>query len=380
MAYCKKIRKARHIAYDAIAVGTAYLKIDDGIIKFIDGYDSQYVVMADDRWTGSVFDKYVELLNDFYHVTDFKRFYTVHRPLYQRAENMMDSIVANKINSGWFNDFYGESVDFSIFISLNNGFNNYGLTSELPEHNRGMLVGGLSEYNGRLMYNRSVVDVVIHELTHTFANPIVRQYETEMSKTAAKAFRDNQQIFMKYGVGIESIPYEWLTRLFVLCYMRDNEKAFQEYQHSDIQHYRLKLRIFNEYDKGFFWMPRSFGFMQNFYNHRDKYPTIKEFVPQLVAFYNYVINNEHNRITKEVECLVPHVVNIYPVPGSKLDLTQDSLRIEVTFSRDMNTDAQGIGYLQSNIVDNEKYEVFLMMMMMNRTIRRDLFGRIRERM
>lgn len=345
--YCKKIRRKRAIGYNAIAGSSSYLRLHGGKIVYVDGYNADSVVKNDARWTVTFMNRYVDLLNEFYSETEFHNFYTEHQSLYQQVEHKMDSLIADNIHPQWFENFFGKPfAEMSIFISVNNGPSNYALTFDSPECHRGILMGGVYEHNGQLRCFESVMTTVIHEIMHSFANPAIQPYTSQMVKASEKLFGSREKDFQSGAYSVQAIPYEWMTRLATLCYLRD-ELGYKS---------RLKrVMLLDDVFKGFVLMERSLKFTKNFYTNRQTYKTIDDFMPQLVAFFNYTIIDDYENVLFELKKDVPYVTEVFPAPGTNLDLTLDTIKIEVRFSHDMNMKAEGIRMFVSSGLRDEDY-------------------------
>ena len=78
-------------------------------------------------------------------------------------------------------------------------------------------------------------------------------------------------------------------------------------------------------------MERSVDFMENFYTDRERYPTINEFMSQIVNFVKFTTGNL-GFIVREYEARHPYILSIYPAINSEID---DVHEIIVTFSEPM---------------------------------------------
>lgn len=326
--YCQTIRNERGVSYDAISTGAAFLQKKNGKIGICKGYNAQSVAEAEKRWSTETFEHYVELLNDFYITSKFNDFFVSHDSLYRHITSLMDTLMAANIHPEWFEQFYGKPFpDMTLYVCVNNGPSNYGLTETVPAERRGALLGGPAQNeDGTLYYTPYFASIVFHEITHSFANPLADKYKTELADATEKVYPYSESEFIQGAYGEPSIiPYEWLTRLFMVYYMADNNVTPEW----------VPLYISSDMSKGFIWMSRSFDFMKNFTENRDRYKTIEEFMPQLVAHFNDMAAN-YDHIIWEWENNAPYVTEVFPVSGSTLDLSQDTVTIKITFSREMD--------------------------------------------
>lgn len=292
--------------------------------------DISYAALDDSRWTDETFSEYLRLLNDFYKKTKFRKFYDSHKDLYSYAEQKMDTLLS-KLNVEWFKSFYGQSLgEPLVFLSLCNGPSNYALIKAEYRPHYGIVIGTGSDQEGMPIYGRGVLPIVIHELGHNYSNPLAAEYWPQMKDAADKIYPYIAQDMMNiaYGNARTSIG-EWQNNLFMLMYYRDNQPDVVDYYAADYQ------------ASGFVWMRKSVEFMQNFYNDREKYKTISDFMPELVVFLNETADN-FAEIKAESIKNRPHIVNISPSEGSII--STDHKEITITFSEPMYTDGYGFNY------------------------------------
>ena len=120
--------------------------------------------------------------------------------------------------------------------------------------------------------------------------------------------------------GAWTMTVEWLNNLFANMYFKEHDPEFAAFETAMYMHL------------GFIWMDRSYDFMDHFYADRERYPHIEDFMPQIVAFFDYVAE-QFDIIYRDFKASNPVITNIYPAPGS--DITGFD-RIEITFSHRMN--------------------------------------------
>lgn len=93
ISFIQQIRRDYGIGYNAVSGTADWLRIDDGKVTLDPAYDAAEVAKADPRWTAPVFRRYLRLLDDFYRVSDFQRFFDAHSELYAYAEGQLDSLL-----------------------------------------------------------------------------------------------------------------------------------------------------------------------------------------------------------------------------------------------------------------------------------------------
>ncbi|MDR1609953.1 MAG: DUF4932 domain-containing protein [Candidatus Symbiothrix sp.] len=335
--YIKEIRTKDEIAYNAVSSSTFLLKIRNNEVFLNPEADINTFLKSELRWTAVTLNKYVKLLNQFYKDAKFKTFYNQHKNLYAEAEKRFDELLKT-IRLEWFQSFYGKPFGNPfIYISLCNGRSNYALLSSFNKtgsSDYGIIIGCTSidkegiptfityyDKDGQPYYDRAVLSVIIHEFSHYFSNPIFFKYcEQEMIGAANKIFPlvKEQLAKVAYGSAGDMIG-EGLNELFSNMYFHDNS-SIDQYNVAKDERY------------GFIWMSRAVRFMENFSANRILYPTIEDYMPQLIAFINSCGDNIE-QIVDEYKHKNPYVVNVFP--GSNTTVSENIKEIRVDFSHSM---------------------------------------------
>lgn len=148
-----------------------------------------------------------------------------------------------------------------------------------------------------------------------------------MKEAAEKIYPHVEKAMQRNAYPAASLTIgEWLNNLFVLMYYKE---------HVDPEMFDLQTNV--NMRRGFIWMDRSVDFMENFYAHRDLYPHIEDFMPQLIGFLNYTADNM-DIIVQQYEGSRPYITNVFPALGTDISGFE---QIVVTFSEPMVTDTWG---------------------------------------
>ena len=237
--YVKEIRERDEIAYNAISGITFQLEIKANKIGLHPQTDKAAFLQSEPRWKAGTLDKFINLLNKFYKDTKFKTFYNQHQDLYTTTEKRFDELLQT-IHEDWFQSFFGEPLgNPAIYLSLCNGGSNYALTAHRKNDfsNYGILIGcsrvdkeGIPNFiiayseDNKPFYDTSKMQVIIHELSHHFSNPMVAKYEQEMIEAAEKIFPYVQEQLAKNAYAFpNAILFEGLNELFVNMYFKEND-------------------------------------------------------------------------------------------------------------------------------------------------------------
>jgi hypothetical protein len=234
------------------------------------------------------------------------------------------------VDLAWFGRFFGEPLDSSltVYLSLVNGPSNYAVPN-------GVLMGMSGDMEG-LPYvdEHRTLPVLIHEFGHHYVNPIAASYRSQMEKAAGIIFPKVESRLNMAGYGDAwTMTVEWLNELCVLMYFKEANSEW------------LAYRISVPFWRGFIWMERSVGFMENFYADRERYPYMHDFMPQLVLFFNYIAEQIEIVYTEFMNCC-PFIVSTYPAVGS--DITGFD-KIVITFSEPMMGSHGDMGIFDENI-------------------------------
>jgi hypothetical protein len=184
ISFLQQVRTTHHIGYDAISSCANAMEIRDGKIKFRSQYDLNNpsdikFIDQSERWNKKALSRYLKLLNSFYKKSRFADFYNQHTALYADMTEETNDFLRENVNSEWFNPFYG--VPFGtpdIYVSLVNWPQNYGLVARGHE---GVVIGCVADDNGAAAFNENSLIVIIHELSHIFANPLAFVFAPQMA-------------------------------------------------------------------------------------------------------------------------------------------------------------------------------------------------------
>lgn len=322
--FVRNARQQYAIGYDAVTSITALLDIKNGKVTVAKGVKASGISDIDERWNEDTFRKFVILLNDFYRQSEFNSFYNQHQALYETAEQRMD-ILLQQINVDWFQSFFGEKLkNPRIILSLCNGRSNYAILSSSNNYDYGIVIGCSADGNGLPFYKDIMLYTIIHELNHNFTNRRFDQFWDLTESSALKIYPYVKEKMRENAYGsVYTSLLEWLNNLFSLMYFRENP----------IDDLPEDFLVVLEQGKGFIWMERSVNFMNHFYNNRDVYPNIDDYISQIVCFINFTGDN-FGQILNEYNQRHPYIVDMYPVSNNKAAINFDT--IEIKFSEPMN--------------------------------------------
>ena len=173
---------------------------------------------------------------------------------------------------------------------------------------------------------------IIHEIAHYYTNPLTDMYYPQMEDSMKAIFPHIKEAMAGIGYGhVETVAGEWINELFTLAYLKacfESGRCLFSYRYN----------VAHDEESGYIWMGRAMGFMENFLADRTLYPTVKEFMPQIVAFTNE-LPEKWDTIAAEFENRHPYVTDIYPAGGV---IPEGVSIVRIRFSEPMLEGIQGL--------------------------------------
>ena len=277
--YSQLLRQNFAIGYDAVMSMAVHLTIENNEVRLQDGISPCDI---DFRWQCDSIPKYIALLNDFYRKTEFHRFFTQHKDLYAHTENAFRENVFSNIKFEWFDKFYGKNADggFNVIISLSNGISNYGphVKYDNGKEEYFAIIGTWgTDSLGYPTYGRGVGSFVTHEFNHSFCNRLIDEYLPDLLPKA-EVFNDlviDKMIATGYGHA-DTYLYELLVRACVIRY-----GVYNLGEGADVDYWVAQQR-----HQGFLWIEHLNEALSRYELNRDKYPTLRSFMPEIVKVQN----------------------------------------------------------------------------------------------
>lgn len=285
------LRNSNGISYDSpMSFAINLNKIDNNFIIVNDS------IVPEKRWEGVDLKKTTAIINDFYKKSNFSKFFNSHKLFYERICSIFDTNVISKFNQNWYEQFYGvKTTDkFEVIIGFTNGGGNYGPSCQLPGQQRNVyaIIGYSLDDNGEPYYSTEpemYLNTLIHEFNHSFVNPlsdnqkfnnIIIQAGNALMPYCKKLMRKNA--YSKWKI----IVNESIVRAAVINYLIDN----------NISNDKIKESVKNEMSVGFYWIPELVTCLQYYTQHRNVYPTIDSYYPNIITFFNNYANNCSQKI------------------------------------------------------------------------------------
>lgn len=329
--YTKTFRENFGVGYDAPMSLAVHLQIVGGKISLIPNVKENSL---DSRWNIDYLPRFIELLNDFYTITKFHDFFVRQSEFVEKVEQTGTEYFS-KIDMEWYGKFFGEVPEgnFNLVISLSNGNNNYGPKVEYldgKEDLYSITICAADSLNNPFFGDRWALPLIIHEFCHSFCNHLIFENYDKMKKKADEFYKIKQDVFNRQAYGnSQTMLCEILVRASVIKYMADHYPTNPEKYFS------------NEKSNGFIWIEELYNSLLNYEQNRDKYPTLKSYMPEIVKLINKL---NPQKMLKEQEKLMPEM-SIANIKNNAQDIdAATTTQIIVKFNKKMNTGANGSTY------------------------------------
>ncbi len=275
ISFLKKLRVEKALGYDAVPFLAVHLDDDfNPVIPFTEK-------VPGGRWGKENAYEFVELLKKFYDETNSEEFLESNKQLFAEAENKFLSIF-EKLDTQWYADFYGTSAneEFKLIIGLGIGGSNYGcpvnfgngkkqvnaIMGTWKTDDSGMAVFPMDDY----------FPTVVHEFNHSFVNYLLDENPAPFKENGKKLYEAVKQKMKNAGYSNwKTVLNEALVRAAVIKYMKDH----------NFEDEKIQLEIIEQLNRGFIWIEDLVKKLELYDSQREKYPTLKSFMPELARAY-----------------------------------------------------------------------------------------------
>ena len=273
-----KSYQQRGVAYDAVtgyANQLIFYKPDKIVFatNYKEGSNTSF-----DRWSKTMKKEMLSAINDFYKTSHFHDWFVSTQAEQKQALAAFKS--ACDIDYTWFDTFYGNNNKLAsrIILSFMIGSHNNGISLQRSD---GTLLltpvfGSLSQSGSTIRFGGDT-NLIIHEFSHPYCNPLIDKYWSSISAKAKDIFQTvgEQMAEQAYGQP-EIMMYETLVRSCTISYLRTHNQ--QEWVEPYIVHAE---------SKGFILVRAVVEALERFENESEKYKNLEGFMPEIIK----VINN-----------------------------------------------------------------------------------------
>ncbi len=236
------------------------------------------------RWPVDDAREFLAATRQFVKDTRFNEFIIAHRSLYETTQSRMMDCMDKNAHLEWFDEYFGSrpEANFTIALGLLNGPGNYGVrcrTADGKEELYCILGVWKTDKEGLPVFDRSMIETVVHEFCHSYVNPLTSKYKTELDKYAKLydpiADRMRSQAYPVWETCVNEHIIKALTTRY--SYLKVSKEAGD-----NSLKYQRQI--------GFFYVPALYESLKNYEKNRDKYKTFAEFYPELIKVFEELSN------------------------------------------------------------------------------------------
>lgn len=322
IALAQRLRSTRGVSYDAVMSYAVHITPPPELQPRIP-FD-RHPERLDQRWHPDEAAEFLTQLRDFAATSGFERFWVAHERLYADAAERMQRQLAKRDYLTWFNRYFGArpAADFHLYLGLLNGGNCYGVGIRFPDGREEITpVIGVWQWDsaGVPEFDDSMVPTIVHEFCHSYTNPIVDRHFQELQPAADRLYKTcaDTMSAMAYG-NARTMLYESFVRACVIRNIAATEGGPA-----------AAMESMNQFTRGFTWVGEFAQLLTEYESHRDKYKTLDDFMPQIVAFFESAASKAEQQAED-----APHVVAMTPANGAT-DVDPSLKTMTITFDRPM---------------------------------------------
>lgn len=313
----QEARKQYGISYDAVGIAAAHICIEGNRVKVAKGVDIEHIDKIDSRWSQDFFLHFLTLVDNFFVESRFHLFWEQHSSLYDSAKSNFVQM-GKAVNLPWLEDFFGLETNLQVHAipSVSCGPNNYGFSYMQDGQLQTGVIMGCGFDGEKPLYMPAMLTMLTHEIIHTHSNALGKQYWTSFEPYITRILSLTE--IPKVYSAPQSLLNEWLATLFEICYAKENEIPGLPFDVGQL--------VAMYQDTGFIWLSRSLLFMDYFFEQRQSFPAVSDFMPQLVLFLKKVVE-DWDRISMEYKQSKPYIVDAFPLNDGIISAANDSIFI-----------------------------------------------------
>lgn len=239
-------------------------------------------------------DKFIRLLKDFGEKSNFKSFFNSHRDFYSLILKNIEFNFGDYQEISRLENYFGyKQNSYTVIINLL-GSGNFGPRVKTPSGLEIYCVmepqskcGNIPGFDNFRMFD----DLLWHEFSHSYVNPLVDEYQEEISKYShlydpiKSSMRS--QAYPDWHVTVK----EHIVRAVTIRLAAD--KYGEEL--ASLSNFRLEM------GKRFIYVKPLCEKLKGYEANRDKYHSFKEFFPELILVFKNISGEDIDDLQKHVE-------------------------------------------------------------------------------
>ncbi|MCF8316514.1 MAG: DUF4932 domain-containing protein [Ignavibacteriales bacterium] len=243
----------------------------------------------DPRWDSTLISNYLKHAREFAVESEFMKFHIKQNEFHKESvENLKEMFFKENIIERFFTFFGYYPDNFRINIALLNGSCNYGYKTELPDGKieSVCLLGARDPkwFQSTPTYSKKwFLPVIIHEFCHSYINPLIISKPEEFKAIGDTILKSHYDAMRKKGYDVWNVVLnEYLVRACTIKFLKEHEGIDE-----------AERNIKNDKLNGFVEIEGLVQLLEEYENHRNEYPEIESFLPEIKKYFkSKIFNNE----------------------------------------------------------------------------------------
>lgn len=321
----RELRQAHGVSFDAIASLGVHLGPLPELAERVpfDADTATFGGRLDARWGGARAREFVALLRDFAREGRAEEFFAGQAETFREVEARLAARLSQSVALPWFDAFFGAraGASYRAIPGLLSGGHNYGVGVRFPgggaEEISPVLGCWSFDKDGLPVFGDEYLPVFVHELCHTYTNPIVDQRFELLEACGARLFAAREPELRRQSyTSARIVLYETLVRAVVVHCRHDTEGPEAGRAQAEA-----------ERASHFTWVPAVAASLAEVQADRERFPSLVEFMPRIVE----VLEAELAELEAKAP---PRLVACAPLPDAT-DVDPSSTALVLTFDQPM---------------------------------------------
>lgn len=217
----KKLRAEKGIGHDAPMILAVHL---DDQLQLVNAAE---LPALDKRWEGVDAEAYAADLRAFAADTKLDEFLAAHADHYAKLEAALRTAADAEQPSAWFDTMFGarDRARYTVIPGPMTGTYNFSVRATRPDGTLDLYqILGVDTDTGLPLIDDQMVYLLVHEMGHSYVNPVLAQHEAELARPAQKLFARVEEPMRKQAYTTWQIFLnEQVVRAATLAYFGDKK-------------------------------------------------------------------------------------------------------------------------------------------------------------
>ena len=316
--------RQRGISYDAVASISIHVTDVETLAERVP-FDRPGIAL-DSRWRVDDARRFLVAARRFVADSRFTEFLESQKALIEGTNERMREAL-EKMDFEWFERFYGpHKFRFHVVPALANGPNSYGPRMFDGETGEVYSLVGVppADAEGTPRFGTGTVSLLVHEFSHSFVNPLVDQYYSQMEGAGNRLFEAVREPMRAQGYGTgKTVLAESLVRAASGRYAWEHDGPAGGDRAID----------YEQTSRSFWWTGELCVVLGEYERNREEYPVLERFMVRVSDFFEEASRTPREMMTR-YEARRPTVIDVSVVNGAQ-DVYPLLTQIVVRFSRPM---------------------------------------------